>query len=30
MYQQRVTVTYIDETSKEVLLTQWGMSTFAQ
>ena len=30
MYQQRVTVTFVDETSKEVTLTQWGMSVFAQ
>jgi exosome complex RNA-binding protein Rrp4 len=30
MYAQRVTVHYVDETSKEVTLTQWSMGQFAQ
>lgn len=30
MYQQNVTVHYIDGSSKEVVLTQWSMGQFAQ
>ena len=30
MYAQRATVHYVDETSKDVTLTQWSMGQFAQ